>query len=65
MFKTVLTQILIRLVVRLAVAWLWAVLTTAPVEPVLNMEPALIWVQEVHDNPGWLSNLGLAAELCG
>ncbi|KKJ93367.1 hypothetical protein PK34_21240 [Stutzerimonas stutzeri] len=58
MFKTVLKQILIRLLVRLAVAWLWAVLTTAPVEPVLNMEPQLIWVQVVHDNPGGLSNLG-------
>lgn len=56
MFKTVLKQILIHLLVRLAAAWLWTVLTTAPVEPVLNMEPELIWVQVVHENPGWLSS---------
>nr|WP_176705082.1 hypothetical protein [Pseudomonas sp.]QBM91811.1 hypothetical protein pA54BH1_p02 [Pseudomonas sp.] len=58
MFKTILKKILIRLLVKLAMVWLFAALTMAPVEPVLDMQPQLIWVQVVHDNPGWLSNLG-------
>lgn len=43
--KTFLRKILIGLAAKLAVTVLWALLTMEPVEPVLMMEPALIWVQ--------------------
>lgn len=45
MFKTILRKIVAGLVAKLVVMMLWALLTPAPVEPVLMVEPELMWVQ--------------------